>query len=79
MEDRCRLCGRRGADGSEYCPYHQRAYANLKGAFERWRHALDIDWEGFLKEASSNPETGEWAKEVAEDLMQRRANSGPPS
>lgn len=68
MEDRCKLCGRRRAEGSGYCPYHQRAYANLREAFERWSRALDIDWTGFLREACENPGTGEWAREVAEDL-----------
>jgi len=70
VEDRCKLCGRGRDEGSEYCPYHRRAYAKLRDAFERWRRALAIDWDEFLREISENPETGEWAREVAEDLLQ---------
>ena len=69
MDDKCKLCVRRRKEGSEYCPYHQMAYANLREAFEGWRRALDIDWEGFLREVIENPETGEWAREVAEDRL----------
>ena len=69
MEDRCRLCGRRREEASVHCSYHQRAHANLLDAFERWRTALDIDWIEFLREVRGNPGTGEWAAEVAEDLL----------
>jgi len=34
--------------------------------------ALAINRNEFLKEISENPETGEWAREVAEDLLQER-------
>lgn len=70
MEDGCKLCGRRRAEGSVYCPYHQRSYSVLREAFESWRRALDIDWPGFLREVSENAATGEWAREVAESLLQ---------
>lgn len=70
MQDRCTLCGRRRKGGSKYCLYHQRAYENLKEAFERWRQALDISWMEFLKEVAGNPETGEWAREMAEKLRE---------
>jgi len=36
----------------------------------RWRRALAIDRDEFLREISENPATGEWAREVAEDLLQ---------
>lgn len=72
MEDRCKLCRRRREEASEYCIYHQRAYANLREAFEMWRRALDIDWLDFLREVSENPETGEWARELAEGLSMER-------
>jgi len=70
MADRCRLCGRGRNDASVYCSFHQRAHAGLADAFERWRTALDIDWIEFLKEVRENPGTGEWAAEVAEDLLE---------
>jgi len=70
MEDSCKLCGRVREEGSIYCSYHQRAYYYLSKAFESWRRALDIDWPGFLGDVSENPATGEWAREVAESLLQ---------
>jgi len=69
MEDRCVLCSRRPGGGSEYCVYHHRAYSILRDSFERWRRALSIDWDEFLREVSENSETGEWAREVAENLL----------
>ncbi len=71
MEDRCKLCSQRREEGSEYCPYHGRAYAKLSDAFGRWRRALSIEWDEFLRKVSENPETGEWAREVVEDLLRR--------
>ncbi|MFQ6054233.1 MAG: hypothetical protein ACE5OO_08420 [Candidatus Bathyarchaeia archaeon] len=70
MEEKCLLCERRREEASRYCRYHQRAYLNLKEAFEQWKKALEIDWEGFLREVTENPETGDWAREVAAALLQ---------
>ena len=67
--DSCRICRRRRAEGSEFCPYHEAAYANLRKAFDRWKDALGISWEDFLGKVSENPETGEWAREVAQELV----------
>lgn len=69
MENRCRICARTRKEGSDYCTYHQTGFENLQEAFKRWRQACDIEWGSFLKEVSENPETGGWAKEVAESLM----------
>lgn len=41
----------------------------LRDSFERWSRALSIDWDRFLREVSDNSETGEWAREVAENLL----------
>lgn len=71
MENRCRLCGRGRSQASVYCSFHQRAHASLLDAFKRWKMALDIDWIDFLKEVRENPGTGEWAAEVAKDLMEK--------
>jgi hypothetical protein len=69
VEGRCILCNRRREGGSEYCVYHYRAYSMLRDSFERWSRALSIDWVEFLREVIKNSETGEWAREVAENLL----------
>ena len=69
MEERCKLCARRREKGSDYCLYHQRAHAELQRAYVRWKRALAIERDEFLREISENPATGEWAREVAEDLL----------
>lgn len=71
MRDRCSLCSRSRAEGSQLCRYHQLAYDRLKEAFNSWREALEIDWSGFLTEVLRLPELGEWAREVAENLLNR--------
>ena len=38
--------------------------------FEEWKKALNISWEDYLNEIIKNPYTGEWAKEVAEYLIE---------
>ena len=65
----CSLCWREAAEGSEYCPYHLEAYRRLQEAYEEWRRALEMGWEEYLREISENPETGEWAREVALSLL----------
>lgn len=48
---------------------HQKAYENLLQKFRMWERALNIDWNGYLKEVSKNPLTGKWAKDMAENLL----------
>jgi len=69
MENRCKLCHRKKRENSEYCPYHGKAFDNLREAFERWKRAFDIDWDDYLRQIAENTETGEWARDVAESLM----------
>lgn len=69
MEERCDLCFRLRVEGGRLCRYHQLAYDKLKEAFNTWKEALGIDWRGFLEEVLKLPELGEWAREVAENLL----------
>jgi hypothetical protein len=69
MERTCDICARPRAAGSDYCSHHLEAYRNLMEVHRVWREALDIDWAGFLREICAQPETGIWAREVAESLM----------
>lgn len=71
MEDRCVICPRPRMEGSQLCRYHQQAHDRLMKAFISWRAALEVDWRGFLEEVLKLPELGEWAKDVAENLLRR--------
>lgn len=71
MEDRCLICHRPRMEGSQLCRYHQQAHDRLMNAFVSWRAALNVDWRGFLEEVLKLPELGEWAREVAENLLER--------
>ena len=72
MDDECSICGRRSKDESDFCPYHDTAYDNLKKAFESWKLSLNIDWPCFLREIVDNPVTGDWCKEVANYVINKK-------
>jgi hypothetical protein len=38
--------------------------------YEAWKKALDISWKEYLNEIVKNSLTGEWAKEVAQHLLE---------
>jgi hypothetical protein len=65
-ELKCRICSRETND--DYCDLHMKAYENVVKNFGQWKKALEISWKGYLSEIAKNPLTGEWAREVAEDL-----------
>jgi len=67
---RCSLCHREGFEGG-YCGYHRGAHANLVAAYEVWRKSTELSWNGFLEEVIQAKETGEWAREVAQDLLSK--------
>lgn len=65
----CKICQRKQEENSEYCSFHQKAYYNLQKTFKLWSQALNINWLMFLREVRDNPTTGDWAKEVAEKIL----------
>ena len=65
---RCSLCHREGVEGG-YCGYHRDAHANLHAAYEAWKKSAELSWDGFLEEIIQAKETGEWARDVAQDLL----------
>ena len=65
---RCKAC-RREAGEREFCPVHLKAYENIAEKYEVWRKALNITWEEYLREIEKHSLTGEWAKEVANYLV----------
>jgi hypothetical protein len=64
---KCKICDKEAV--SEYCEWHERAYANLVKEYDNWKKALEISWKEYLSEIAKNPYTGSWVKEVAEHLI----------
>ncbi|MGB9853731.1 MAG: hypothetical protein ACPLRY_02860 [Candidatus Bathyarchaeales archaeon] len=65
---KCKVCSREAVENG-YCDLHTKAYENVLKTYDAWRKALGISWKEYLSEIVKNPFTGEWAKEVAENLM----------
>jgi len=63
----CEVCGRKAK--SRFCDRHEEAYNSILGTYEKWREAMDISWEDYLREIKENPYAGKWVKEVAERLL----------
>lgn len=64
---KCPVCGREAK--SEFCPYHAEAKERVKAAYPLWVKAYGrIDWKDYLDSVKRNPQTGQWAKEMAEFL-----------
>jgi hypothetical protein len=69
----CLLCRRECAPSSPLCKYHLAAKRSVESAYKRWNEAYGgIAWKEYLRRIGQDPETGEWAKEVAE-LLSREA------
>lgn len=68
---KCKICSREAQrqPSSQYCDIHQKAYENLLKKFEIWKKATNAEWNEYLKQVASNPSTGIWAKEVAENIL----------
>lgn len=65
---KCQIC-----DGNvterNYCRFHAKAYENVIKQYDQWKKAQEIPWKEYLSEIVKNPLTGEWAREVAEQLI----------
>jgi len=65
---KCKVCGREVSEG-DFCLLHLKAYENIIKKYDFWRKALQISWKEYLSEIQQNSLTGEWAKEVANYLI----------
>ena len=66
---KCRACPRE-AEG-EYCGYHSSAKARLEAAYPKWVKAYgEMGWKEYLDNVKRDPQTGQWAKEVASLLSE---------
>jgi hypothetical protein len=64
----CRACDREVAERG-FCLVHLKAYENIVEKYDVWRKALKVSWREYLSEIEQNSLTGEWAKEVANYLI----------
>ena len=65
----CPICGRK-ADEQGYCKIHTKIRGIIIAKYYRWRKAMEISWKEYLSEIAKNPLTGEWAREVAQHLIE---------
>jgi len=64
---KCQICGREAA--TDLCHYHIQAEERVRTAYSLWVKAYGgIEWKEFLDNVKRNPQTGQWAKEIAELL-----------
>jgi hypothetical protein len=64
----CKICQRKSVKNG-FCLLHLKAYENIVEKYDFWRNAQGISWKEYLSEIEQNPLTGEWAKEVANHLI----------
>ncbi len=64
---KCEVCGIES--DATFCADHSKAFDQLRDKFEVWARALGIGWEAYLQKISTNPNTGRWAREVAEHFL----------
>jgi hypothetical protein len=65
---KCQVCHRE-AGKKGFCLLHLKAYERIVNEFGAWRKALKVSWLEYLSEIEKNSLTGEWAKEVANYLI----------
>ncbi len=64
---KCTICGRKAAAG--LCRFHAEAKEKVESAYPLWVKAYGrIEWKEYLDNVKRNPQTGQWAKEIAEVL-----------
>jgi hypothetical protein len=65
---KCLVCERVAV--SDLCLYHKAAKENIEAAYPRWVKAYGaIEWKEYLDNVKRNVQTGQWAKEIAEFLV----------
>jgi hypothetical protein len=71
---KCKLCERE--TDTDLCGYHAEAKRRLEATFRAWVDAYgSISWAEYLDRIIRNPETGQWAVDVAK-LMLRSPQEG---
>jgi len=70
---KCEICSREAGE-KVYCELHTKAHESIVRKYDLWKKALAISWKEYLSSIVKNPLTGEWAKEVAEQLIKSGEN-----
>lgn len=71
----CKIC-RRDTEENGFCHLHSKAYKNVLEKFRVWTAASNVSWSQYLVEIQKNSLTGEWAKEVANYLIEEETKDG---
>jgi hypothetical protein len=66
---KCLICSREASE-QDYCRPHEEAYKVVIKKYDRWKTSMEMPWKEYLSEIAKNPLTGEWAREVAQYLME---------
>lgn len=71
---KCKTCDKEAVENG-YCPSHAKAYENIIKKYEVWKEVLETSWKEYLSEIAKNFLTGEWATQVAQQLIENGENS----
>jgi hypothetical protein len=67
----CKVCEREKVS-ENYCKYHERAHQNVMEAYDDWQEGYgELSFEEYLKKLIENKATGVWAKQIAEELLEK--------
>jgi DNA topoisomerase-1 len=66
---KCSLCDREALK-DDFCRFHVKAYENVVNNYAQWKKALEVSWKEYLREIAVNPLAGQWAREIAQHLLQ---------
>jgi hypothetical protein len=69
-EPKCPICGR-ACDG-ELCRFHEEGTKRLVKHYEVWKIRTSVSWEDYLRMVSANELAGEWSRESARYLLEKR-------
>jgi len=66
---KCEICGREGAFA--LCRYHEEAKQRVCSGYQQWVKAYGrMEWKDYLDKVKRNDHTGQWAKEIAEMMLE---------
>jgi hypothetical protein len=69
----CPICGRDSIGASKLCRHHESARENLVMSYDKWRIAYGgMEWVAYLERVQRLEGSGQWTKDTAEYLLQKR-------
>jgi len=65
----CKICDREAT--STLCRYHEEAKQRINSRYQLWVKAYGrMEWKDYLDKVKRNDRTGQWAKEIAEMMLE---------